>query len=1669
MARRPGEGSNSGPGAGTRSKPKPKPRQSRPVGVLAPGAGYSNGRATSPKPSKRVFSTAVPRLETPGAGRRRGAEKRQGRELAKLPGVKARLAPVAGPPRLSAAESARARRLWAQASPAERARATRAAGREEAARRRLILSRTARGATAAGLSAGDRIALASTGTAPGRALQQAGRVQGADARRQRILSGLLQANPTATPRALANVKLSGLSAGQRAEAESRGLARAARDTVRAGKADQKVGVGPASVNVTKLGRTLAAATTLDRGDLGPRQIVRNALGDVAALGTAPFIGGVQVAGALDSLRRGDTEQAGRRAGALASALYEGAKTSVPVLLAQGKFEEAGSAAKAHPVFAVLDAAAAAGIAGRTAGAVSRGAGSNVAASGLRGALARAGSPVRPPIALTSDAAAVRGGAYRQRSYSMDSIRKGVQVAKDRPREVLRDHRGRVVTVVERGRRVPVLRPTASEMARFGKKRANHEASRANAVERLVRAETLAAVNEATKATGVRGKLPGQRLGGRLKGETAQDLTHLVATGVIRGVDTFKEDLLRRADTIRREIDKGPDGSYRHSGERKAAIDTEKRLREAAADPKVLAQADGIVEVGLEFARRLNRGDAELIGRQVIDPRQAERSRLSEYALAHMDAKHFTVEEHRALENAARKKERGLLTVARGMDEGPAKQAALVEYRKALQERIAVSGKDPRLVVAHERAQALARVAKRDVKEQRGRVEQVQRKIAGFRKRDASQRMADRQAVLAGRMTMREALLRDAKRGKGGKARDGEMGALLDRLDREQAKLRALEKKNRDAQQVAQASRMPKAQAALRTADGRLLTDKMIREHAAGESAATDLLAARSSAERRATWDAMPDDADVWVFHYTDKATAERFAQEGVKLADKPMTLARRRYESGEAATFQPGAGFGHGLSVGVTPASLDGYGRVAVAVRVKKRDVVASPEQVNLGARTSGDAIAVNDAMLVRDAPAKNVVLIPATGRVADHAAIGDLLRARGAGRRDPATLAYVPHVSGGIGNRAYHQAFRPGTRPRLGADRRTGTMFQRGANAVGRDVVRDALVSKAVTVTKAQQLDRMISDSGIRHPAVAKAQAGGRLTRHEQRIVDRGGYFTAKEADELAKRLEGEGRGEYIAVRAHSARMTADELDRVQGVQGPAGMETAHLSMFNDRVVTEGMGKADSSRARNVVLMPVEEWNQLVKHAQPAGELEKVAQAMNAPFRMAVLPQMRWLAGNVIEPFFVRLPLSGAGINLPGAAMDFMAARKVLKTMERSADPRVRQAAREISAQQLGGLFIGNRGASVRRTAQDFAGRQGREGATRRERADLLMADPAAAAAFGAHVVRHLPIVKQEIDLAVGLAQGFFGVNRVIERFMQMQGLGKSIRQDVHAFTGSWFDTVRLGEKAAREAAEGLVNTATQQRYMEAQHVLLGKYEGFNPLGRRMIQTVTPFVPWSLAAARFVFWTMPAHHTVATAALLKLSQDVQADWDEAHKNAPPDLNLALVQDDGGLVDLARYSPYGFSGPLSQGNIAGITGTLLPQISGAQAALRGQDPFGRPLRLKPTEDNPEGTPSGWQKAGVALNAGLEASVPWLAMARRLQEGGGTPYGNSTVLSPKTKPDSSHMSAVRRTLDPFRPTYVKPKASGTPGSRPRRSGGASGGFKYGGTSKSQGGFKYGGGG
>ena len=93
--------------------------------------------------------------------------------------------------------------------------------------------------------------------------------------------------------------------------------------------------------------------------------------------------------------------------------------------------------------------------------------------------------------------------------------------------------------------------------------------------------------------------------------------------------------------------------------------------------------------------------------------------------------------------------------------------------------------------------------------------------------------------------------------------------------------------------------------------------------------------------------------------------------------------------------------------------------------------------------------------------------------------------------------------------------------------------------------------------------------------------------------------------------------------------------------------------------------------------------------------------------------------------------------------------------------------------------------------------------------------------------------------------------------------------------------------------------------------------------------------------------------------------------------------------------------------------------------------MRGQDPFGRPLRLASGEQ-----PYKCQNVAIAINAAVESLLPWASAVRRVREGGSTSAAGSDALSPSVKPGSKTMSGLRRTVDPFRPTYL------TPPTRPR---------------------------
>jgi hypothetical protein len=383
------------------------------------------------------------------------------------------------------------------------------------------------------------------------------------------------------------------------------------------------------------------------------------------------------------------------------------------------------------------------------------------------------------------------------------------------------------------------------------------------------------------------------------------------------------------------------------------------------------------------------------------------------------------------------------------------------------------------------------------------------------------------------------------------------------------------------------------------------------------------------------------------------------------------------------------------------------------------------------------------------------------------------------------------------------------------------------------------------------------------------------------------------------------------------------------------------------------------------------------------------------------------------VEPYIVRLTINGSGLNVFGLATDLRAAHKGLRAMERSGDPKVRAAAAEIRAQQFGGLFVGGGQArAVRRGLEDF---------------------PALERFYG-EMVAKLPATKQAAEMAgiVGRVllsplNAFFRLNRVIETGAQRAAFGHQFRKDLQEFQGSWLSTVRLQERAVAEAARGLVNTPTQHRFMKAQHDLLGKYEGFGPVLRQWIQGPMPFLPWALNAARFVYWTMPAEHTALTAALTQVNDVVAKDWEEIHANVPPGgLKFALPTEKGGWVDIARYTPYG----LITGGEGTITGQVAPHFQGAIKAIGGDDPFGRQLQVEPREHagRTETTKGeNWAIAGQSL---AEALIPYLSTGRRLLEGGGTAYAGSNILDQDVKPGTKRMSGLRRTFDPFRPTYLR---------------------------------------
>lgn len=571
--------------------------------------------------------------------------------------------------------------------------------------------------------------------------------------------------------------------------------------------------------------------------------------------------------------------------------------------------------------------------------------------------------------------------------------------------------------------------------------------------------------------------------------------------------------------------------------------------------------------------------------------------------------------------------------------------------------------------------------------------------------------------------------------------------------------------------------------------------------------------------------------------------------------------------------------------------------------------------------------------------------------------------------------------------------------RKTTGAHKRTGESTRVGGHGIDERTLHDSLIHSQGIADAVSSWDHFIGQMG--HREAGKTFRG-----------------TTEEAQAIKDRIEEAGGPEMTLVDAVPKKLSPAaraDVERAQGTQSQLDMGPIvdeQIARATELPVTEFRGGKPVKRT--VTLIPTEQIQRFRDHQTlgtgPAG---RAAQKITGIFRGTVLPfSTKWVFGNVVE---AALRSALAGINP-------LRDQHIGKMLIRELEAQDAKAARAFKVRATGGLLFGETD-----RLNVFRDRSALRGTG---------AEPLGAA-IGS--VARLPVIRHLLAGLDGYQRAVFGLNKAAERWYQQGVIGKQARREIQELSGSWVKATRAQKDAVRDVARGLQGTPAQVRFAREVDKVLGKYTRFSPTMRRTTQIVAPFLPWYINSLRFVLHTLPVEHPFAASVIAKVEQSFQQDWDTQAKSLPPgDLKAAIALRDGGLLPLARYSPFGAFTNLP----AGAVDPFLPQISTVVNILNGKNFTGKDLQVQhgmPTKSGAPGhDPTSGQKAGMALYAAFESVAAGFQLGRRLQEHGETSWDDSTFWAPKTKPDTSHgSSSFERVFNPLRPTYLsknKPKGN-----------------------------------
>ena len=576
---------------------------------------------------------------------------------------------------------------------------------------------------------------------------------------------------------------------------------------------------------------------------------------------------------------------------------------------------------------------------------------------------------------------------------------------------------------------------------------------------------------------------------------------------------------------------------------------------------------------------------------------------------------------------------------------------------------------------------------------------------------------------------------------------------------------------------------------------------------------------------------------------------------------------------------------------------------------------------------------------------------------------------------------AFVAHNPGKAAPWNFYRAYRL-ARGTLNQGRiRTGEGFRTGAYDHTWEGLAGQLASRAEAVTRASLHDNVINRLAV---------VPGKELLRRLGIRSHNGLFTPGEAKKIAGAALVDHHGNPIpnaleltpiSARPISALAEVRNLQHPQELQNLSGIELKALA----HAVEDAASRNDQTR--NVALIPTVAADRFAAQFAKADATMKSIGRVTQQFRRTVLPYSTHWMLQIGSEAALRAIL--AGVFDPRYLRD---GRRLVKRLEHS------EAGRAAAAEMVNATFY---------NARD----------------PLAVHNPNPGMVSSA--ARAFPPARMIIWAHNRYADTIGQAMYTLEHNARMMGLGKLAHQEVQAFGHSWRNAVKLQGRALEELAQKLeTNPALVAKFGRAIDDTFGKYNKFTPRQRAAIQSLMPFLPWYLNAAKYVFWHLPAKHPVASALMASLRQTINQDIQDG-KKLP--LNAYAMQ------ELGRISPFGIftpptSTPSTGAALAGqqFTGAVAPQAEGALFNLAGVNSFGEgPLKQPPSGANYKGDtkPMSGPALAAAVEGLLESFLPLARYGRLLREKGKPAYGTSTILSPQTKNEPG-TSVLNRMFNPF---------------------------------------------